>query len=168
MHHNNFEIPELHSDDISFPAQEHVEIIDWFILEGGEHDEEMLPQEELHEVRLNDISFFIGFPTCYQETYYEYISEDGKRDKCVVEIAALAVQGAPYTNETLQKILEPFQTYTDHHFTEIDIAEDLEGMVWVCRRFTKEQLKGVDFSHRMTEFIALSEKIRAAVFSGGH
>jgi hypothetical protein len=161
-------VPESQPEEIQFAAQQYKQVLDWFILEGGEHDEEMMAQEELHEVRVDDISFFIGFPTCYKETYYVYVSEEGKRDECVVEIAALAVQGAPYSIEFLETLIKPVQIFPANHFIEIDIIEDLDGMVWVCRRFTQAQLDGEDFHDSMKQFVDLSTKVRAAVFSGGH
>lgn len=164
----NFEIPELNSEEIKFAAQEHVQVLDWFILEGGEHDEEKLAQEELHEVRLNGIQYFIGFPTCYKDAYYEYVSDEEEYDDCVVEIAALAVHGAPYSNESLQQFVEPVQIISDNHFIEIDIIDDLEGMVWVCRRFTKAQLACEDFHNMMSYFVGISQDVRAAVFSGNY
>jgi hypothetical protein len=165
MCHFNFEIPELQSEEILFAAQQHPQVLDWFILEGGQHDEEMLPQEELHEVRLDGIPYFIGFPTCYKDAYYEYVSDEEDYDDCVIEIAALAVQGAPYSNEFLETLIEPVQIISDNHFIEIDIIEDLEGMVWVCRRFTKAQLNSDDFYNMMGYFVGVTKEVRTAVFS---
>ena len=168
MCHFNFEIPEMQSEEIQFAAQQYPQVLDWFILEGGEHNEEMLAQEELHEVQLDGISYFIGFPTCYKDAYYEYVSDEEDYDDCVVEIAALAVHGAPYSNESLQDFVDPVQIITDNHFIEIDIIDDLEGMVWVCRRFTKAQLASDDFHNMMSYFVGVSKEVRNAVFSGGY
>jgi hypothetical protein len=161
-------IPEPETEEVQFVVQQYPQILDWFILEGGEHDEESLGQVELHEVRLNDISYFIGFPTCYQETYYKYLSEEGKRDECVVEIAALAAQGAPYSIEFLETLVKPVQVFSDNHFIEIDVIDDLDGMVWVCRRFTEEQLKSNDFHNMMSDFVTIAQKTHTAIFSDGH
>jgi len=160
-------VPEPETEEIQFVAQQYTQILDWFILEGGEHDEELLAQVELHEVQLNDISYFIGFPTCYKETYYTYIGEEDTRDECVVEIAALAAQGAPYSIEFLETLVKPVQVFSDNHFIEIDVIDDLDGMVWVCRRFTEEQLKSNDFHNMMSDFVAITQKTRAAIFSDG-
>ncbi len=168
MCHFNFEIPELPENEVLFPVQEYVQVLDWFILEGGEHDEEKLGVDELHEVRLDGIQYFIGFPTCYKDAYYEYVSDEEEYDDCVVEIAALAVHGAPYSNESLQQFVEPVQIISDNHFIEIDIIDDLEGMVWVCRRFTKAQLASEDFHNMMSYFVGIAKEVRYAVFSGNY
>jgi hypothetical protein len=40
-------------------------------------------------------------------------------------------------------------------------------MVWVCRRFTEKQLKSNDFHNMMSDFVAITQKARAAIFSDG-
>jgi hypothetical protein len=165
MCHFNFEIPELQSEEIQFAAQQYPQVLDWFILEGGQHDEEMLAREELHQVQLDGISYFIGFPTCYKDGYYEYDLEDEHYDDCVIEIAALAVQGAPYSIEFLKTLIEPVQIISDNHFIEIDIIDDMDGMVWVCRRFTKAQLNSDDFYNMMSYFVGVTKEVRTAIFS---
>ncbi len=160
--------PESETSGVNVLPKEYIQIIDWFVLEGAEVNEEQLPIDEHKEVRLEDVTYFISWPTCCNESYYLYDLGEDEYDDCVVEVAAIAVQGAPYPTTSLERLVEPVQIISDNHFIEIEVLEETEGMVWVIRRFTKAQLASDDFHNMMEYFIGVTKDVRRAVFSNGY
>lgn len=164
----NSEFHQLHSEEIDSLLPEFVQVLDWFVLEGAETDEVIIMQEEIHNLRLGEIEYFVGPPTCWVDGYYLYVNEREHRDECSVEIGALAVLGAPYEDSQLQEMVKHIKHDVDPHFMDIEVSEDSSGTVWLMRRLTKEQLASEEFHKMMSYFVDVSKEIRSAVFSGGY
>ena len=156
------EFYQLHSEEIEALPPGYEQVLDWFVLEGAETDEVIIMQEEIHNLLLGEIEYFVGPQTCWSPGYY-VVPTDG----CIVELGALAVLGAPYDAEQLRAMTAHISHDVNHHFLDLEIPEDSSGTIWLIRRFTQAQLDSEDFHDTMKQFIDLSTKVRDAVVSGG-
>lgn len=168
MSNFNSEFHQLHSKEIDSLPSEFVQVLDWFVLEGAETDEVIIMQEEIHNLRLGEIDYYVGPPTCWDDSHYLYVSGSDRRDECSVEIGALAALGAPYEDFQLNGMVEYIKHDVDKHFMDIEVSEDSSGTVWLFRRFTKAQLASEEFHNMMSYFVGVSKEVRSAVFSGGY
>ena len=70
-----------------------VTVLDWFVLEGGEHDETALGEENLDELELRGVRYFVGEPT----------SDLSSGD--VLEIAAMITEHSPLGPDALRALV---------------------------------------------------------------
>jgi hypothetical protein len=156
------EFSQLHSEETEALPPGFEQVLDWFVLEGAETDEVIIMQEEIHNLLLGEIEYFVGPPTCWSPGYYVE-----PKDGCITELGALAVLSAPYEADQLRAMTAHISHDVDQHFLDLEISDDSSGSVWVMRRFTQAQLDSEDFHDAMQQFVELSIKVRAAVLSGG-
>lgn len=154
---------QLHSEEIEALPPGYEQVLDWFVLEGAETDEVIIMQEEIHNLLLGEIEYFVGPPTCWSPGYYVE-----PKDGCIVELGALAILGAPYDADQLRAMTAHISHDVDRHLLDIEIPEDPSNSIWVIRRFTQAHLDSEDLHETMKQFIDLSVNVRAAVLSGGH
>ena len=163
MNSFNAEFCQIHSEEIEALPPGYEQILDWFVLEGAETDEVLIMQDEIHNLVLGAIEYFVGPQTCWSPSYYVKPT-----DGCIVELGALAILGVPYDAEQLRAMTTHISHDVDRHLLDLEIYDDSSGSIWVIRRFTQAQLDHEDFHDSMKQFVDLSEKVREAVLSGGH
>ena len=142
-----------------FSVHDHIEIdphmvtvLDWFILEGGDHDETQFGLGSIDAVTLDGIDYYFGDSTC-------------DVDHHLVEVAALASLGAPFDTGTLWSMVEPLATRLDGHNMDIDVSGDEEQAVWVTCRLSDLDLVPDRIGLRLGELVTLATKVRALISS---
>lgn len=158
-----FEFYQLYSEEIRALPPGYEQVLDWFMLEGAETEEVLVMQDEIHNLLLGEIEYFVGPQTCWSPGYYV-----APTDGCIVELGAFAILGAPYNADQLRAMTTHISHDVDRHLLDLEISDDSSGSIWVIRRFTQAQLDSEDFHNTMKQFVALSEKVRDTVLSGGH
>lgn len=129
-----------------------VSVVDWFILEGADHDETQFGGKLLDRVELRGIDYFFGDTTC-------------DVDHHIIEVAALAVLGAPYDAATLWSMVAPLAQSVDGHNLEIDVDHHEDTAVWVAARLSDLDLSPGRIDERLRELVELAERVRALIES---
>ena len=124
-----------------------VTVIDWFVLEGGHHNEQMLGEENLDEAALGGIRYFIGEPTSAVD------SGD------VLEIAALVTEGSPLGSAALRACTEPavvaLGLADERLLVEFPAGESAD--MWVALRLRQAELDDPELlDSRMRALVALA------------
>lgn len=145
--------------DLPFSAHNHIEhephmvaILDWFILEGADHDEPRFGLEAIDGVTLGEIDYYFGDPT---ENFHHYI----------VEVTALAVLGAPFDTDTVREMVAPVADGLDGHDYEVEVTNEVDLTVWVTCRLAEVDLAPDRLGARLGELVTLAKRVRALVAS---
>ena len=124
-----------------------VTVLDWFVLEGGEHDETALGEENLDELELRGVRYFVGEPT----------SDLDSGD--VLEIAALVTEGSPLGSAALRALTEPavaaLGLADERLLVEFPAGESAD--MWVALRLRQTELDDPELlDSRMRALVALA------------
>ena len=111
-----------------------VTVLDWFVLEGGQHDETALGEENLDELGLRGVRYFVGEPT----------SDLSSGD--VLEIAAMITEHSPLGPDALRALVAPavdsLGLADPRLFAEFPCGDAAD--VWICLRLTQQDLHDPD------------------------
>jgi len=133
------------------PEPHMVAVLDWFILEGADHDETQFILETLDTLELGGVSYYYGDPTCEFTKY-------------LAEVAAIPALGSPYDAETLWAMVEP--ALADLRGTELEIEitdDDGTGTVFVVCRLASDEIESGALDARLAEMVALTTRVRDLV-----
>lgn len=124
-----------------------VTVLDWFVLEGGHHNEQVLGEENLDEAELGGIRYFIGEPTSALD------SGD------VLEIAALVTEGSPLGATGLRACAGPavaaLGLEDERLIVEFPAGESAD--MWVALRLRQAELDDPELlDSRMRALVALA------------
>lgn len=170
-------MPDELNPDHPFSAHNHIDlephmvaVLDWFILQGAEHDETRFGLESIDAVTLGEIDYYYSDPT------KDY-------DRYIVEVTALAVQGAPFEMDTIRKMVEPVASTLDGNDYEVEVSDDVEDPediedsediqdsdevgtnVWVTCRLAEDELVPDRIGPRLSTLVTLANQVRALVVS---
>lgn len=158
-------MPDELNPDQPFSAHNHIDlephmvaVLDWFILQGAEHDETRFGLESIDAVTLGEIDYYYSDPT------KDY-------DRYIVEVTALAVQGAPFEMDTIRKMVEPVASTLDGNDYEVEVSDDVEDSddigtnVWVTCRLAEDELVPDRIGPRLSTLVTLANQVRALVVS---
>ena len=126
-----------------------VTVLDWIVLEGGHHDEQVLGEENLDQAELNGTTYFIGEPTS------DLYSGD------VLEIAALVAENSPLGEAGLRAFAEP--AVRALHLTDerllVEFPAGESADMWVALRLRQVELDDpARLDARMSALVALTEE----------
>ena len=150
--HDHNENTPFSVHNIIEPEPHMVAVLDWFILEGADHDETRFGFEALDSLHLAGIDYFYGDSTCLVDHH-------------VVEVAGLASLGAPYDTATLLSMVEPLASLLDGHNLDIEVSGDEEQAIWVTARLSDLDLTPETIETRLGELVALTARVRDLVRS---
>jgi len=150
--HDHDKNPPFSVHNIIEPEPHKVAVLDWFILEGADHDETQFGLEAIDGVTLDDIEYYFGDPT---ENFHHYI----------FEVTALAVLGAPFDTDTVREIVAPVADGLDGHDYEVEVTNEVDLTVWVTCRLAEVDLAPDRLGARLGELVTLAKRVRALVAS---
>ncbi|MFM9131500.1 MAG: hypothetical protein ACKORY_02010 [Actinomycetota bacterium] len=131
-----------------------VTVLDWIVLEGGHHDEQVLGEENLDQAELHGTTYFIGEPT----------SDPYSGD--VLEIAALVAENSPLGEAGLRALAGP--AVSTLHLTDerllVEFPAGESADMWVALRLRQVELDDPTRLHaRMSALVALTEAAAEAL-----